>query len=186
MVMVADVPPMVRMTTGWVVLLLAVAVSGQHPPACRTFLAENIAPGESKGYRCPAEECPGGQVYGTAVYDKDSDICLSALHSGVVTSLAANITIKHLSTPQPVLGTAQNRIVSHSKKGSQPLSVYKVESTAQQEGMVGQVMLVYNFIKEGKGVRFICLSQDQESPISPSRHLKTWNYKDINNIGTRK
>ncbi|XP_050704621.1 uncharacterized protein LOC126990114, partial [Eriocheir sinensis] len=93
------------------------AVSGQHRPACRTFLAENIAPGESKGYRCPAEECAGGQVYGTAVYDKDSDICLSALHSGVVTSLAANITIKHLSTPQPVLGTAQNRIVSHSKKG---------------------------------------------------------------------
>ncbi|XP_063863500.1 uncharacterized protein LOC135102341 isoform X3 [Scylla paramamosain] len=111
--------------------------------------------------------------------EKESDICLAALHAGVITSLDTSISITcQADLANHVLGTAKNRIVSKAKKRStRPFRVYKVESTEKVEGVVGELVIVHSGASDD-ALHFTCLAQDKVSSISTS-HLKTWNYKDF-------
>ncbi|MPC92762.1 hypothetical protein E2C01_087868 [Portunus trituberculatus] len=67
---------------------------------------------------------------------QDSDICLAALHAGVITNLGTKITItRQEDFTNDLFGTAKNRIVSEDKRLSdESFKVYKVESTEKVEG----------------------------------------------------
>ncbi|XP_050687645.1 receptor-type tyrosine-protein phosphatase T-like isoform X2 [Eriocheir sinensis] len=164
-------------------LTLLVQVTEGNNPSCYKFSQLKLEDGQSKNYSCPEEECSerserSGKVVGTGEYFGGSDICLAALHAGVVTRLGTNVTITLLNdTTREVFGTSQNRIVSQTKK-RKDAPVFRVQNLVQEEtDMVDEVLMVHNG-GSGSVVRFTCFSQDQKSTISATS-VQNWNYTKI-------
>ncbi|XP_050709126.1 uncharacterized protein LOC126993939 isoform X2 [Eriocheir sinensis] len=164
-------------------LTLLVQVTEGNNPSCYKFAQLKLHDGESKNYSCPEEECSvrnerSGKVTGTGNYFGESDICLAALHAGVVTRLGTNVTITRLKgRAREVFGTSQNRIVSQTKERNDGI-VFRVQNLVQEEpDTVDEVLMVHNG-GSGSVVRFTCFSQDQKSTISATS-LRSWNYTKI-------
>ncbi|XP_050703941.1 uncharacterized protein LOC126989368 [Eriocheir sinensis] len=164
-------------------LTLLVQVTEGNNPSCYKFAQLKLHDGESKNYSCPEEECSersetSGKVTGTGNYFWESDICLAALHAGVVTRLGTSVTITRLKgRAREVFGTSQNRIVSQTKERNDGI-VFRVQNLVQEEpDTVDEVLMVHNG-GSGSVVRFTCFSQDQKSTISATS-LRSWNYTKI-------
>ncbi|XP_063591397.1 uncharacterized protein LOC134768506 [Penaeus indicus] len=98
-----------RLALGFLLSLLGVCVEGN----CPTFLSA-----KDQNFSCPPScvqpsRSGNDPVFGTEYYNASSDVCLSALHAGVVGLSGGNVQFRNVGE-SPINGSMINRVVSRS------------------------------------------------------------------------
>lgn len=83
------------------------------PPKCPTHLSlPRGVPDSIVTCNCPASETASGDVYGTRIYNDNSEICPAAVHAGVITGSGGVVTAMMKRGLNSYAGSTQNGVVS--------------------------------------------------------------------------